>query len=327
MMRSIDVFNGDADGLCALHQLRLAEPLASELVTGLKREIDLLSRVTAARDAHITVLDVSLARNRQALEQALAVGARVRYFDHHYSGLLPSHRNLELHIDPAASTCTSLLVDRVLGGRFARWALVGAYGDNLRLVADARARAIGLDARQAATLAELGEAINYNAYGETLADVAIHPRDLYLRLREFVDPFEFHAQDPIVATLVARRHADLALAMKVEPTQIDARAAVFDLPDAPWSRRVIGTFAHHLATVDPARAHAVLRVRADGDFSVSVRAPADAAGSADRLCRSFGGGGRAAAAGIDALPADRRAEFMAALREADWSTAPPHDDD
>lgn len=37
-MRYVDVFNGDADGLCALHQLRLAEPLPAdaqtELVTG-----------------------------------------------------------------------------------------------------------------------------------------------------------------------------------------------------------------------------------------------------------------------------------------------------
>jgi len=28
-----DVFNGDADGLCASHQLRLAKPAETELVT------------------------------------------------------------------------------------------------------------------------------------------------------------------------------------------------------------------------------------------------------------------------------------------------------
>ena len=37
-MRYFDVFNGDADGICALHQLRLADPLDSTLVTGLKPE-------------------------------------------------------------------------------------------------------------------------------------------------------------------------------------------------------------------------------------------------------------------------------------------------
>ena len=33
-MAFIDVFNGDADGLCALIQLRLASPQDSELVSG-----------------------------------------------------------------------------------------------------------------------------------------------------------------------------------------------------------------------------------------------------------------------------------------------------
>ena len=59
-MRCIDVFNGDADGLCALHQLRLAEPAAAELVTGVKRDIALLERVAAAPGDLVTVLDVSL---------------------------------------------------------------------------------------------------------------------------------------------------------------------------------------------------------------------------------------------------------------------------
>ncbi len=42
-----DVFNGDADGLCALHQLRLAKPAAAELITGVKSDIALLHRVHA----------------------------------------------------------------------------------------------------------------------------------------------------------------------------------------------------------------------------------------------------------------------------------------
>jgi hypothetical protein len=46
--RYIDVCNGDADGLCAIVQWRLHEPRAATLVTGLKREIALLSGVQAA---------------------------------------------------------------------------------------------------------------------------------------------------------------------------------------------------------------------------------------------------------------------------------------
>ncbi len=48
-MQFYDIFNGDADGICALHQLRLEEPRASVLVTGVKRDVRLLDRVTAAR--------------------------------------------------------------------------------------------------------------------------------------------------------------------------------------------------------------------------------------------------------------------------------------
>ena len=36
-----DVFNGDADGICALLQLRLERPLATQLITGVKRDIQL----------------------------------------------------------------------------------------------------------------------------------------------------------------------------------------------------------------------------------------------------------------------------------------------
>ena len=50
-MTTIDVFNGDADGLCALHQLRLAEPRESVLVTGVKRDIALVERGRARRSA------------------------------------------------------------------------------------------------------------------------------------------------------------------------------------------------------------------------------------------------------------------------------------
>ena len=317
-MRTIDVFNGDADGLCALHQLRLAEPADSELVTGLKREIGLLERVTAGAGARVTVLDVSLDRNRAALERLLAAGAQVRYIDHHHAGALPVHPRLELQIDTSPRLCTSLLVDRLLGGRFAAWAIVGAYGDNLRTVAEAKAQAQGFDAAKAAVLAELGEAINYNAYGETVADVAIHPRELYLRLRRFADPFAFHADDPIVATLVGRRRDDLARAAAVGPRVADDRVAVIELPDAAWSGRVLGTFAHQLAIHRPQRAHAVLRARADGRFTVSLRAPLASPCGADALARRFGGGGRAGAAGIDGLPAAQVDALIAALRAADW---------
>ena len=59
-MAYFDVFNGDADGICSLQQLRLAEPRESALVTGVKRDIALLKRVQAESGDEVTVLDVSL---------------------------------------------------------------------------------------------------------------------------------------------------------------------------------------------------------------------------------------------------------------------------
>ncbi len=314
-MRIIDVFNGDADGICALHQLRLAQHAESELVTGLKREIELLARVEADATAQITVLDISLARNRVALDRVLQQGARVRWFDHHFAGDLPAHPRFEAHIDTAPDVCTSLIVDRHLGGRFAEWAIAAAFGDNLGRTARSRANQAGLDATRIERLRELGEAINYNSYGDDVADVLIHPRDLYQRLRPYADPVEFATADPVVRELKARRASDLASAAQIAPHMESPGCAVYVLPDAPWSRRVIGTFAHHLANTNPDRMHAVLKSNADGSYTVSLRAPLADPRGADALCRQFGGSGRAGAAGIDALPEAQLGLFLRALRD------------
>src|SRR5919205_135109 len=126
------VFNGDADGLCALQQLRLAAPRAAAgqetLVTGVKRDIALLDRVRSVAGDVCTVLDVSLDVNRAGLIALLQMGVSVRYFDHHLAGEIPAHPGLDAHIDLSPNVCTSLIVDRTLEGRFRRWAIVGAYG-------------------------------------------------------------------------------------------------------------------------------------------------------------------------------------------------------
>ena len=88
-MTSYDVFNGDADGLCALTQLRNAEPREAVLITGVKRDIELLKQVQAQAGDVVTVLDVSLDKNRAALEHVLAAGAEVFFADHHFAGDIP----------------------------------------------------------------------------------------------------------------------------------------------------------------------------------------------------------------------------------------------
>lgn len=135
--RRFDVFNGDADGLCAVVQWRLHAPADSTLVTGVKRDIELLDRVDAGAGDEVLVCDVSMLRNRAALDRLLERSATVRYFDHHAAGEVPAHPRLETHLQFDPRCCTSLLMDAHLKGEFRHWALVGAYGDNLTEVADA----------------------------------------------------------------------------------------------------------------------------------------------------------------------------------------------
>ena len=89
IMTHFYAFNGDADGLCALQQLRLDDPRDATLVTGVKRDIGLLRRVHATAGDDVTVLDISLDANRADLNRLLDACAAVRYFDHHYAGELP----------------------------------------------------------------------------------------------------------------------------------------------------------------------------------------------------------------------------------------------
>ena len=127
-----DLFNGDADGICALLQLRKSEPLESELVTGVKRDINLLAKIEAGAGDRVTVLDVSMDKNKQGLEAMLSAGASVFYVDHHKPGDIPDNQNLTAIINEAPDVCTAALVNNYLKGAHLDWAVTGAFGDNLK---------------------------------------------------------------------------------------------------------------------------------------------------------------------------------------------------
>jgi hypothetical protein len=312
-----DVFNGDADGLCALHQLRLEQPMDSVLVTGVKRDIALLQRVAARPGDTVTALDISLDSNREALIALLDRGVSVEYFDHHYAGTVPEYPQLTTHIDTAPGVCTGMLVDRHLAGRRRIWAVVAAYGDNLGAAAVQLAQPLALDAMRLAALCELGETLAYNAYGETEADLMVAPAQLYRLLRPHADPFAFMGDEPAFRAMSEGRRADLDLARAIKPEVALAGAAVYILPDTAWSRRVQGVFANELTRTAPRLAHAVLTAKVPGAYMVSVRAPLARRTGADALCRQFAtGGGRAAAAGINQLPEEELPRFLSALGEA-----------
>jgi hypothetical protein len=315
-MSSFDIFNGDADGICALHQLRLAEPREAELVTGVKRDIGLLKRVNAKSGDFVTVLDISLDRNRENLVRLLDRGASVLYFDHHFAGQLPASANLEARINTSADVCTSLLVNDYLQGKHLPWAVAAAFGDNIFDSARRAADPLGLDEFQMRQLEHLGTLINYNGYGLTVDDLRVAPDALYREIRPFDSPFAFMEESRAFEKLDSGYISDIEQARELHAEIEEERVKMMILPDAAWARRVSGVFGNELARSAPERAHALMTELPDGDFRVSVRAPLNNKSGADELCMLFpGGGGRKAAAGINALPADRVDLFIDAFRE------------
>lgn len=302
-MKRFIAFNGDADGLCALQQLRLAEPSEVALITGVKRDIKLLERVKAEAGDEVTALDVSLDSNRAALSELLERGVSVRYFDHHHAGEIPQNRNLKTYIDPAADVCTGILVDRYLQGRFRRWAIVAAFGDNLPAAGSAMGKAAGLDESRLATLEELGVCLNYNAYGDSLADLHFDPTLLAEQMLPYADPLEFARLSPAYASLAGGYAEDMRQARLLSPLRQSDATHIVLLPDEPWARRAIGVLANELLQQLGNKALAILSPNTRGGYTVSVRVPADSKTGADDFCRRFEtGGGRKTAAGINLLP-------------------------
>jgi len=315
-MTAYFVFNGDADGICALAQLRLSAPGPGVLVTGVKRDIALVAQVRPAPGDHVTVLDISLDVNRDGLVAVLEAGAAVRYFDHHFAGEIPAHPALETHLDPAPDVCTSLLVNRYLDGKKRRWAIVGAFGDGLDEPAIKLAVEAGLGEADQKTLRDLGVTINYNAYGETVADLHVPPATLAEEVMLSDDPLDFARASDTYRRLAEGYRDDMEQTQRLQPFRKAPGAVQFVLPGAPWARRVSGTLANQLARANKGEAVALLSPKTEGGYLVSVRIPEQASTSAEAFCRRFPtGGGRRTAAGINDLPSTEMERFASEFEQ------------
>lgn len=307
-----DAFNGDADGICSLIQLRLEEPRpGAMLVTGVKRDIRLLERIDARAGDRVTVLDISMARNAAPLRRILGQGAEVFYADHHDPGEVPEHSALTARIVTRGEMCTAAIVDAWLDGARREWAVVGAYGDNM----DAMAERLG-EGRDLplAELRELGRLVNYNAYGASLSDLLYHPDALFTLLLDMQDPREA-ARSVVIERLREGYASDLADMEAAHVVRQGAGVYAAVLSNTAASRRISGIWANDLASAHPGRAHAVLTHQGDS-YQVSLRAPLATRRGAIELAGMFGGGGRAAAAGIDALPHSELDRFLEAFDAA-----------
>lgn len=310
-MKQIDVFNGDADGICALHQMRLAHPAESELITGVKRDIQLVKNVEAGEGDKVLVLDISLAKNIEAVNALLQSGCKVMYFDHHLPGELPDNENFTVSIDTSPDTCTSLLVNEFLNDQYVLWAIAAAYGDNMMTSAEKLAEQQGLDQMQKDQLRELGICINYNGYGASLDDLHFTPIELYKAMQPYENPFDFITNESVFQTLKAGYYDDMAKAESLEPAIKTSKSAVVMLPAEKWCRRVSGVLGNDLSNQYPERAHALITETGADTYQVSVRAPQVNKTGAGALCSQFEtGGGREGAAGINVLPEAEKQRFI-----------------
>ncbi|OMO20650.1 acetyltransferase [Vibrio lentus] len=319
-----DVFNGDADGIIALLQLRLNEPKETVLVTGVKRDIKLVSQVVSklaeqgdqADVASVTVLDVSMEKNLPALHSLLEANVEVFYCDHHRTGDKPQSKHLETLINTTPECCTSLLINQKLKGEYVAWAIAAAFGDNLKAVASQLALENGFDRSQTDFLEELGTLINYNGYGSSLGDLHFTPIKLYQALYQYPNPFALlDDKDSVFYRLRTAYQNDNQHLSNLVPIYESEVARVFELPSETWARRISGVFGNEIVNQDPYRAQAVLTKNQDGEsYTVSLRSPLSNRTGADEICSSFEtGGGRKAAAGINQLTEENKMNFIASI--------------
>jgi len=275
-----DLFNGDADGIFSLLQLRQAEPRPeAQLVTGVKRDTQLFPRIEDQVRAgdRITALDIGMARNTPSLKTVLQTGAEVFFCDHHATGDIPQHGNLTLLADASRETCTAYLIDGHLKGAKAAWAVCGAYGDNFQALAAriASDRNVSLPLSR---LRELGELVDYNAYGLTIEDLHFNPADLYKRLLAYPDPMAFIEDAPEALEILRQgNRSDWEIAEQAREVHISNAGQILSLPASPASNRISGLFANALVDEEPDKAFAVLTHLGSDNGEMHSRKPLAAA--------------------------------------------------
>ena len=315
---NIDVFNGDADGIFSLIQLRKVNPVASEkqrLVTGVKRDISLVSKISdiEASQAKITVLDISFDKNEREVTRVLTQAESVFYCDHHQANKLFEDKRLTTVINTDPAVCTALLINDYLQNAQALWAVTAAYGDGLDDSAEKLADQLQLTMQQKASLKELGMLVNYNGYGNTEADLHYPPAELYKSLMTYDHPFAVIADDASpYARLKAGYDIDLVNAQAIS-VQSEAKAVlVVELPNTPWANRISGTYGNILAAQNRDKAIVIASNNLHDSLTISLRAPKNNPYGAADICSQFvTGGGREGAAGINALATAELSQFVA----------------
>jgi hypothetical protein len=309
-MVNYDVFNGDTDGIFARHQLRLTHPRSAILVTGVKRDVGLVSRVEASEGDLVTVMDVSHAKNRKDVQRLLDSGATVEYFDHHDPGELIEHPNMTYHIDTKPHMSTGMVVDSYVGGKHHLWSIATAFGDNHIDLGIQKARSQNLEDSQINLLKQIGFVVNYNSYGQEVEDLFFTPEEIVKAVDDCgKDIFSFTKQGDIFSTLLKNFNLDMGTASCQEPILFNDKCVFYTFPNEDWSHRVMGAFSNHLVSSNKDLACALAVLNSDGTYRVSVRSSINNPYGAGDFCKGFGGGGREKAGGTDNLQASELDNF------------------
>ena len=301
-MANYDVFNGDTDGIFAWHQLRLSHPRDAILVTGVKRDVGLVSRVDADEGDMVTIMDVSHAKNRKDVRRLLDSGAIVEYFDHHNAGEMIDHPNMTYHINTEPNVSTGLIVNSYVGGKNRLWSIATAFGDNHIHLAMNMAKSENLSDDQITVLKQIGLVVNYNSYGQTVEDLFYSPEEIAEAVKACgSDIFRFTEQSDIFPTLLENFSADMSSAVCQEPYSIGEKTVIYTLPNEAWTHRIMGSFSNHLVSNNKDLACAIAVLNSDGTYRISVRSSINNPHGAGDLCKKFGGGGREKAGGVNNL--------------------------
>ena len=303
------IFNGDADGIIATRIFSGINGGKNKFITGVKRDISLLKQVEHLQNQTISVFDIAIEKNLMALEKLLKNNCIIKWFDHHISKDIPNNRNFKpvLNTDPKVNT--TWLVSNYQK-KFTPWTVAGLFGDNMTKTALNIGQIIDLNNEQIELLKDFGELLNYNSYGEKLADLFFPPVEILKRTYDFTDIFDLIDQTDIYEILSEGRDKDLKKARNAEIIA----PGVIRFPNEAWAKRVIGIYANGISNREPEMAHAVLVENKEMDFVVSVRSAINQEKNVAEFCSLFPtGGGRMKAGGINKLPKRKLESFLAAF--------------
>lgn len=299
-----DVFNGDADGIFSLIQLQKNELKESKKITSFKRDTALLKHISPNSGDLIRSLDIGIDKNFKEVKLFLDQGVKIFFADHHKYEKVPEHKNFENQIFTKSIMCTSKIIANYINKEESIWAVPGIFGDNLYELGLEECKKNNLNSEESLLLKELGELVNYNSYGENIADLNYHPIDVFDELMLYDSPLDLvKEKNSIFFKLKECYSNDLEEVIEsVEELHNDNYCKVFLLPNKISSRRISGIFGNQKAIEFDNQSILILTYNEDGSYRVSIRAPINQRYGASNIAKKFsGGGGREAAAGINAL--------------------------